>query len=63
MCLSFKSLYILREREREGEREREHVQMGGGGAESERIRIPSRFCAIGAEPNTGLHPTNREIMT
>ena len=58
ICLERKSIYlfmfkvylfILRKRGRRAERTRE--------------RIPSRFCAVSTEPNTGLHPTNREIMT
>ena len=31
--------------------------------ERERERIPSRLHAVSAEPDTGLHPTNHEIMT
>ena len=51
-------LFILRERarecacvSREGQRERE------------RDRIPSRLCAVIAEPDMGLDPMNHEIMT
>ena len=42
-----------RSRERERERERR------GGEE----RIPSRLCAVSAEPDVGLDPMNLEIMT
>ena len=38
-----------REKDREREREREN--------------IPSRLRAVSAEPDAGLEPTNREIMT
>ena len=31
--------------------------------ERERERIPSRFCAVSAEPDVGLDLTNREIIT
>ena len=31
--------------------------------ERERERIPRRFHAVSAEPDVGLQPTNREIMT
>ena len=31
----------------------------GGGTE----RIPSKFHAVNDEPDTGLHPTNGEIIT
>ena len=53
----FKSLFILRERERERER------MGEGRSEREIDIIPSRLCTVRAEPNVGLRPTKREIMT
>ena len=42
-----------RGREREGERERERL----------RERIPSRLHAVSTEPDVGLKPLNREIMT
>ena len=42
-------LFVLREREREREQGRE--------------RIPSRVHTIGTEPDTGLEPANREVMT
>ena len=35
----------------------------GGGRERGRQRMPSRLCAISAEPNVGLKCTNAEIMT
>ena len=38
---------------------RERVYGGG----EERERIPSRLCAVSAEPNVGLKPMNREVMT
>ena len=37
----------------------ERVQVAEGRGES----IPSRFCAVSTEPNTGLNPTNREVTT
>ena len=37
--------------------------MGEGQKETETERIPSRLCAVSAEPNAGLEPTNHEIMT
>uniref|UniRef100_A0A673UP46 Prohibitin n=1 Tax=Suricata suricatta TaxID=37032 RepID=A0A673UP46_SURSU len=37
--------------------------MPGRGREGERERIPSRFCTVSSEPDEGLQPTNREIMT
>ena len=40
---------------------REHACTKRGGAERE--RIPSRLSAVSAEPDTGLDPTNCEIMT
>ena len=39
----------------------ESVWVGEGQREGE--RIPSRLLAISAEPDSGLHPSNREIMT
>ena len=45
-------LFILRERGRRG-----------GQRERERQRIPSRLCAVSAEPNAGLSPTKRGITT
>ena len=35
----------------------------GAEREGETERIPSRLHAVGTEPNTGLKPTNREILT
>ena len=35
----------------------------GGGEEKGRERIPSRLCAVSAEPDLGLDPVNCEIMT
>ena len=45
-------LFIFRERERES-----------GAGEGQRERIPSRFCAVSAEPTVGLELAHREIMT
>ena len=42
-------------------RETEKAQAGEG--QKERERILSRLLAVRAEPNTGLKPTNREILT
>ena len=63
-------LFILRERVRkgEGQRERERVKekRGGGGErqrERERQSIQSRLCTDSREPDVGLEPTNRKIMT
>ena len=50
----FLSLFIYFERERGLEQ---------GGAEREGERIPSRLQAVSTEPNSGLDPTSREIMT
>ena len=41
------------------EKERERRR----GRERGRQRIPGRFCTVSPEPDTGLEPTNREIMT
>ena len=49
----FLSLFILRERE----------CMNREGTEKEGERIPNRLLAISMELNTGLDPTNHEIMT
>ena len=38
-------------------------ERGGGGAKSERERIPSRLCALSAEPHTKLDLINHETMT
>ena len=55
-------MFILRERERE--REFTCLQAGRGrGREGERERIPSRLHAVSTEPDVGLKPLNREIMT
>ena len=39
------------------------AQAGEGQRERERKRIPSRLCAVNVEYDTGLDPTNHEIMT
>ena len=41
--------------------ERERAQ--GRGRMRGRERIPSRLRPVGPEPNVGLEPTNREILT
>ena len=41
----------------------ERVGERGRGRERSGERIPSRLCAVSTEPNVGLKPTNREIMT
>ena len=46
-------LFILREREREQ----------GRGRERRRERIPRRLHTVSTEPDVGLKPPNREIMT
>ena len=46
-------LFILRERQQGRDRERERG----------RERIPSRLHAVSMEPNSGLDPTNEEMMT
>ena len=48
------------------ERERERARASGGGAEREGEReseAGSRLLAVSAEPDIGLEPTNREIIT
>ena len=50
-------------RERERERESERAQAREGQREWERERIPSRLCTVSVEPNVGLEPMNKEIMT
>ena len=51
----FKKIFIFK-------RENMCVHVGGR-AETERDRILSRLHAASTEPNAGLNPTNREIMT
>ena len=41
----------------------ERERASPGGAEREGDRIPSRLCAVSAEPDGGLRLTSREIMT
>ena len=53
-------LFIL-ETERDREREGEKAPVGEG--QREGARIPSRFHVVSIEPNSGLDPTNGEIMT
>ena len=55
-CIHFER-ETVRQRERAGEGQRERER------ERERERIPSRLHALGAEPDAGLDPRNREIMT
>ena len=40
-----------------------HIHMGEGQRKRERERLPSRLGAVSADPDTGLEPMNREIMT
>ena len=50
----------------ERERQRQRQSVSGGGAEREgdtESEAGSRFRAGSTEPNAGLEPTNREIMT
>ena len=54
-------LFIYFERERETEKET--VSRGGAGMWVGEERIPSRPCAVSAEPKTGLELENCEIMT
>ena len=54
----FYSLFIYFEREKE---EDSMCEQGRGREETE--RIPNRLHAVSAEPDLGLDPTNREIMT
>ena len=50
-------VYFERERERDSMHEQRRHR------ERRRERIPSRRCAVSTEPNMGLEPTNRELMT
>ena len=45
------------------ENERENARAGEGDRKGERERIPSRLHTGSMEPDTGLEPTKREIMT
>ena len=48
------------------ERERDRQSMSWGGAEREadtESKVDSRLQAVSKEPDAGLEPTNREIMT
>ena len=48
------------------ERERERQSVSGGGTEGEgdtESEAGSRLRTVSTEPDTGLEPTNREIMT
>ena len=56
------SLFFLKFIYFEREREREHMHVQGE-EQRERARIPSRFCAVNAESNTGLDPKNHAITT
>ena len=44
-------------------REKDSMHEQGNGRERRRETIPSRLLADSVEPNLGLDPTNREIMT
>ena len=54
MHFFFFNVYFLREKERE---------CTGRDRERGRERIPSRLCAVSAEPDVGLKLANREITT
>ena len=41
----------------------ERDRVGGGQRERVRDRIPSRLPTVSAQPDVGLKPMNREIMT
>ena len=43
--------------------EKEGENTSRGGAERGRERVPSRLCAVSAEPDVGLELTNRESRT
>ena len=58
----FFNLFIHSERERERERERESMHTIGGGAERGRERILNWLHTVSSEPNSGLKPTECEIM-
>ena len=55
----FKVIYFERGRGRE----KASASRGGAEREGEREKIPSRLRAVSAEPDMGLEPMNREIMT
>ena len=60
-CILFFNVHLfLRERERETECERGRGREREGDTESE---AGSRLRAVGTEPDAGLEPTDREIMT
>ena len=56
-------IYFEKERERESESTSLCLHELGRGRGRGRERIPSRFHAVSAEPDTRLHLTNHEIMT
>ena len=43
--------------------EREYTSRGGAERERERESLLSRFRTVGTEPNAGLNPVNRVIVT
>ena len=48
----------------EGERERQSMSRGGAEREGDtEFEAGSRLYAVSTEPDAGLEPTNREIMT
>ena len=51
----FFSVYSFIQRVRERERKR--------GREGGREKVPSKLCTVSVEPDVGLDPINREIMT
>ena len=42
---------------------RQRANTSREGAERGRERIPSRLCTVNTEPDVGLEPTSREIVT
>ena len=59
----FLSLFIFEERDRQTDGENTSESRGGAQNQRERERVPSRLCVVSAGPDSGLEPTNREIMT
>ena len=49
----------MRQRDRERDRDRDYVS----GAGAERERIPSRFCAVRAEPHSRIDLMKGEMVT
>ena len=57
------SFFLMFSFEKERERETVRVHARWRGRERGGQRIPSGFCADSREPDVGLEPTSREIMT